>query len=430
MENNYIPRIIDKKLNDYLNALGAVWIKGPKWCGKTTTASIKAKSIVKFQDEDKKEEYEKIMTIMPSHILEGDTPRLLDEWQIYPTIWNSVRNKVDERNESGQFILTGSATPIKDNTLHTGTGRIGTLIMRPMSLYESGESNGKISLKELFDNPNININGITSNLSLEDLIFASSRGGWPGSIKIKDKNAQLLIAKEYYKSLCEKDMPSMENMGNNPSRNNIFLKSYARNISTNVSNQTILEDIQANDALFSESTLYTYLNNLKRLYVIEEVEAWCPNIRSKSAIRSTPKKEFVDPSIAVSALGASPTTLINDLNTFGFIFENLCIRDLRIYSDGLDGSVSYYRDRYGLEADAILHLNDGRYALIEVKLGEKYIEEGAKHLLKLQSLIKDYNKKSKQKLNEPTLLIVLTGSTYAYKTEDNVLIIPIGCLKD
>lgn len=431
MDNNYLPRIIDKKLNDYLEAMGAVLIKGPKWCGKTTTAIQKAKSIVKFQDENQRANYDKIMSIIPNQILVGETPRLIDEWQVYPIVWNSVRNEVDERHKTGQFILTGSSTPIDDDTLHTGTGRIARLVMRPMSLYESKESNGKISLKEIFDNPNININGIESNIDIKGLIFASCRGGWPSSISLKSDSSKLLVAKEYFKSLCEEDVSKVDNTSKNPSRVRSILKSYARNISTIANNKTILDDIKNNDGEVSESTLYSYLNALKRLYVIDEIEAWCPQIRSASAIRSTSKKEFVDPSIAVAALGLTPETLINDLNTFGFIFENLCIRDLKVYSDNLDAEISYYHDRYGLETDCVIHLSDGRYALIEIKLGDKYIDEGASHLLTMKELIKKHNKENKKStLREPDVLMVITGSQYAYRREDGVLVVPIGCLKD
>lgn len=431
MDNNYYQRILDKKLDKYLDAMGAILIKGPKWCGKTTTASRKAKSIVEFQNEDERANYDKIMSIVPSQILIGDTPRLIDEWQMYPIVWNSVRNEVDKRGKTGQFILTGSSTPIEDKNLHTGTGRIGRIIMRPMSLYESLESSGKISLQDIFDNPKLDINGIKSDLTLKDLIFASCRGGWPSSLNLKSDEAKLLVVKEYYNSVCEEDISNVDNIAKNPNRVRAVLKSYARNVSTLTTNKTMLEDINNNDSELSEATLYTYLNALKKIYVLDEVEAWCPRIRSASAIRRVSKKEFVDPSIAVAALGLTPDILINDLNTFGFIFENLCLRDLRIYADSINGNVSYYHDRYDLEADCVIHLDNGKYALIEIKLGDKFVDEGAEHLLKLKNLIEKNNQDNpKNKMKLPDVLMVVTGSTYAYTREDGVLVVPIGCLKN
>ncbi len=429
--DKYYQRIVDKKLDKYLNAIGAVLIKGPKWCGKTTTASRKAKSIVNFQNEDERANYDQIMAIIPSQILKGDTPRLIDEWQEYPLVWNSVRNEVDKRGKTGQFILTGSSTPIDDKNLHTGTGRIGRIVMRPMSLYESLESNGKISLQDIFNNPKLDINGIKSDITLKNLIFASCRGGWPNSIKLKNDESKLLVVKEYFNSICEEDISKIDNIAKNPTRVKAVLKSYARNVSTLATNKTILEDININDTELSETTLYTYLNALKKIYVLDEVEAWCPNIRSASAMRSISKKEFIDPSIAVAALDLTPEILINDLNTFGFIFENLCLRDLKIYADSLNGNVSYYHDRYDLEADCVIHLSDGKYALIEIKLGDKFVEEGAQHLLKLKKLIEKNNQENpKNKMRIPDVLMVVTGSTYAYTRDDGVLVVPIGCLKD
>lgn len=431
LKQKYLPRIVDKQIEKYLNFMGAVVIKGPKWCGKTTSASQIAKSIVKFQDENQRANYDKIMSIIPNQILKGDTPRLIDEWQVYPVVWNCVRNEVDERGEVGQFILTGSTTPVDDKNLHTGTGRIARIVMRPMSLFESLESNGKISLKEIFENPNLNINGIESDLEFEDLIFAACRGGWPSSLNLKSNDSKLLVAKEYFKALCEEDISKVDNISKNSNRAKLILRSYARNISTMTSNTTILNDIRNNDSDLSESTLYSYLNSLNRLYVLEDVEAWQPAIRSKTAIRACNKKEFVDPSIAVAALDLTPDLLINDLNTFGFIFENLCIRDLRIYSSGVDASISYYHDRYDLEADCVIHLGNGKYGLIEIKLGDKYIDEGASHLLEIKRLIEKHNfEEPNSKIRVPDVLMVITGSKYAYRRDDGVLVVPIGCLKD
>ena len=426
MAKEYLERIIDKKIDLYLQSMGAIYIKGPKWCGKTTSASRFAKSIVKFQDENQRANYDKIMSIIPNQILKGENPRLIDEWQVYPIVWNCVRNEVDEREEPGQFLLTGSTTPLEDDdNLHTGTGRIGRIIMRPMSLYESLESNGKISLKEIFDNKNLDINGIESDLSLEQLIFACCRGGWPSSINLKSDEGKLLVAREYFKSLCEEDIFKVNKLAKNPTRAKSIVRSIARNISTMTNNITILNDIKNNDNKISESTLYNYLNALNRLYVLDEVDAWCPNIRSKSAMRASKKWEFVDPSIAVAALNLTPDLLINDLNTFGYIFENLCLRDLKVYSDALDAEISYYHDRYDLECDCVMHLGDGRYALIEFKLGDKFIDEGAEHLLEIKKLIE-----ANKQMRVPDVLMVITASKFAYKRDDGVLVVPIGSLKD
>ncbi len=427
----YFPRVIDKTIDEYLDAIGALLIRGPKWCGKTTSATQKAKSIVKFQDENERAYYDKIMALTPNEILEGEVPRLIDEWQVYPVVWNCVRNEVDNRNKTGQFILTGSATPVKMNSLHTGTGRIGKITMYPMSLYESKESNGKISLKEIFYNSKLKIDGIKSDLTLKDIVFACCRGGWPSSINLPSDKSKLLVAKEYYKSVCEEDISNVDNIAKDPVRAKLILKAYARGVETLTSNSTLLKDINVNDKNVSESTLYSYLNAFKKIYVIDEIEAWCPNIRSKSAIRSLNKKSFVDPSIAVAALGLSPELLMKDLNTLGFIFENLVIRDLKVYSSSLGADISYYRDRYGLECDCVMHLEDGKYALIEIKLGDAFVDEGVKNLVKLKNLIKEHNQEDKtSKIAEPDILMIITGGQHAYTTEEGVIVVPIGCLKD
>ena len=314
--------------------------------------------------------------------------------------------------------------------MHTGTGRIDTMYMYPMSLYESKESNGLVSLKELFDNPSLLNEGFESNLSIDDLIFAACRGGWPSSLFKKDDKAKLLIAQSYFESLCREDMSNVDGIKRNETVSRLLLKSYARNISTIASNQSIINDINVNIKV-GETTFYDYVNTLKKLYIIQDVEAWCPAIRSKSAIQSSNKRELVDPSLVVAALGVDPTYFNLDLKTFGFIFETLCIRDLKIYSNALGGKVSYYHDRYGLEADCVLHLRDGRYALIEFKLGSKDIDDGAKHLNEIERLVSEYNKKERQiKLPLPNLKIVITGTQYAYKRDDGVCVVPIGCLKN
>ncbi|MBR1699259.1 MAG: ATP-binding protein [Bacteroidales bacterium] len=426
----YLNRIADEDLAMRLEAFGAVNIEGPKWCGKTTTAKQQANSILELQDPDKHEMYMETAKVQPSNLLQGDTPRLIDEWQEIPVLWDAVRVAVDRRNLEGQFILTGSNSVDKSQIHHTGTGRIDTMKMYPMSLYESGESAGTISLTELFRTKKLPDTIPESSLSIDQLIFAACRGGWPSSLSRKTDRAKLLVASSYFDGLCKEDMSRIDGTRRDETATRLLLQSYARNISTFASNKTIQRDINANYSM-SEATFYNYLSALKKLYVIQDVEAWCPAIRSKSAIQASEKKEFVDPSIAVAALGVSPDYFNLDLKTFGFIFETLCIRDLRIYSSAMGGKVSYYHDRYGLEADAVLHLRDGRYALIEIKLGSADIEDGAKHLNEIEQLIQVHNEKERQMpIRLPDLKIVLTGTQYAYQRKDGVLVVPIGCLKN
>ena len=430
MSNEYIKRICDSELELKLEAFGAVHIVGPKWCGKTTTAKQFAKSFIEMQDPDKRDMYMETAKIKPSNLLIGENPRLIDEWQVAPNIWDAVRVSVDRRNEDGLYILTGSNSINKSKIMHTGIGRIDTMPMYPMSLYESGESNGAISLTDLFDNHSALDEGCESKLSVDDLIFAACRGGWPSSILKRSNRAKLLVAQSYFEGLCRDDISNVDGIKRSETISRLLLRSYARNISTVASNQSILNDIKAN-AEISESTFYDYVKAFKSLFVIQDIEAWCPAIRSKSAIQSTNKREFVDPSLVVAALGVNPNYFNLDLKTFGFIFETLCIRDLKVYSAAHDGKISYYRDRYGLEADCVLHLRDGRYALIEFKLGSADIDEGAKHLMKLEELVKRHNVKEKQvKLRLPDLKLVITGTQYGYKRPDGVYVVPIGCLKD
>ena len=430
MSFEYIKRICDSELELKLEAFGAVHIVGPKWCGKTTTAKQFANSYIEMQDPDKRDMYMETAKIKPSNLLIGKNPRLIDEWQVAPNLWDAVRVSVDRRNEDGLYILTGSNSIDKSKIMHTGTGRIDTLTMYPMSLYESGESNGKISLTKLFNDPSALDDGCESKLSIDELIFAACRGGWPSSLFKKSNKAKLMVAQSYFEGLCREDMSNADGVKRNETTSRLLLRSYARNISTIASNQSIIKDIKANREI-SDSTFYDYVNVLKKLYVIQDVEAWCPAIRSKSVIQATDKREFVDPSLVVAALGVAPEYFGLDLKTFRFIFETLCIRDLKVYSSVHDGKVSYYRDRYGLEADCVLHLRDGRYALIEFKLGSSDIEDGAKHLTELENLIKQYNEKEQQvKLRLPDLKIIITGTQYGYKRQDGVLVVPIGCLKD
>lgn len=427
----YLKRIADEQLKLRLEAFGAVQIKGPKWCGKTTTAEMQAKSVIKMQNPDTREGYLAAVRTKPSLLLKGDTPRLIDEWQVAPVLWDAVRHAVDERNLKGQFILTGSIVIDDEEIMHTGTGRISKMSMYPMSLYESKESNGRISLRELFDNKDLDIDGIMSSLSIEELIFAACRGGWPASLDNMSDAAKLLIAKDYVDIICSEDISKVDKVQRNPSLARLIMRSYSRNLCTLAKKTSMLADVSVEMESTSIKTFDDYIGALEKLFVIEDIEAWCPAIRSATVIRTGKKRCFVDPSIAVAALGASPQSLELDLKTFGFIYECMCIRDLKIYSQALGGMLSYYHDRYGLEADAVLHLDDGRYALIECKLGSRDIEEGAKHLIGLKNLVKEKNEKEKQMtLRLPDLLIVLTGGELAYTREDGVKVIPIGCLKD
>lgn len=427
----YLKRIVDKELDLRLEAFGATLIVGPKWCGKTTTAVQKAKSVLKMQDPDMREGYMATAKTKPSLLLKGDNPRLIDEWQDAPVLWDAVRTAVDDRQDEGLFILTGSTSVDNKQILHTGTGRISRLKMYTMSLFESHESNGEISLKALFDDHKLDIDGIISEMRVEDLIYAACRGGWPAALRKKSDAAQLIIARDYLNNVCQSDVSTVDGIQRNPQWTEIILRSYARNISTLAKKRNIYRDVVANADSMSMNTMEAYLNALERLFVIEDLDAWCPAIRSATVIRSGKKREFVDPSIAVAALGLSPEYLQMDLKTFGFIFECMCIRDLKVYSQSLGGKLSYYHDRYGLEADAVLHLDDGRYALIEFKLGSSEIDEGAKHLLKIQELVKEYNKKEKQcPLREPHLLMIITGGNMAYTRDDGVKVVPIGCLRD
>ncbi len=427
----YIPRIVDEELRFRLDAFGAVLIAGPKWCGKTTTALQQAKSVIYMQDPDKRDEYMASAAVKPSFLLEGDNPRLIDEWQEAPVIWDAVRMSVDRRQEDGLYILTGSNSVDTSKIMHTGIGRISRIEMSTMSLYESGESNGKISLARMFDDPDMDIDGVQSDLTVEELIFAACRGGWPSVMRKKSDRAKLAVAYDYVREVCETDISTIDGITRNPSWTRLLLASYSRNISTPAKKNVIYKDIVANAESMSINTFDAYHNALERLYVINDIDAWCPNIRSATVIRSGKKRGFSDPSIAVAALGANPKTFYTELKTFGFIFESLCLRDLKVYSAPSDGRLSYYRDRYGLEADAVLHLRDGRYALIEIKLGSNDIEEGATHLNEIERLVAEYNKSETQvPLRMPDLKIVLTGTNTGYRRSDGVYVIPIGCLKE
>lgn len=429
----YLPRIADNELKLRLEAFGAVQIKGPKWCGKTTTAEMQAKSVIKMQNPDMREGYLATARTKPSLLLKGDTPRLIDEWQVAPVLWDAVRNAVDERRLKGQFILTGS-TVVDDEQgeiMHSGTGRISQMAMFPMSLFESKESNGSISLTELFNDKSLDIDGCMSELKIEQLIFAACRGGWPASLDDMSDEAKLLIARDYVDIVCNEDVSRVDKRQRNPALARLVLRSYARNLCTMAKKTNMLADVSVEMESTAMSTFDDYVGAFEKLYVINDIEAWNPSIRSKTVIRTGKKRCFVDPSIAVAALGLSPERLELDLNTFGFVFECLCMRDLKAYSQAMGGHLSYYHDRTGLEADAVLHLADGRYALIECKLGSREIDDGARHLLEIKELVEKKNEEDGQpKLRLPDLLMVLTGGEMAYTRSDGVRVVPIGCLRN
>lgn len=427
----YLPRIADHTLKEYLEAFGAVLIEGPKWCGKTTTAQQLAASALKLQNPDTRDGYLATAATRPSLLLDGATPRLIDEWQDAPALWDAVRTAVDERQEVGQFILTGSNSVDKSKIHHTGTGRIARIRMFPMSLWESGESTGQVSLAELFDNPDLVIDGKTSKLDIRDLIFASCRGGWPASLSGKTPRARLLVAKNYLQSVCANDISAVDGVERNEKLAREILRAYARNISTLAKKNRMIQDVALTTESCTEPTFDSYVAALEKLFVIQDIESWSPAVRSTTAIRKGKKRGFTDPSIAVAALGLSPELLQMDLKTFGFIFECMAMRDLRAYSQSSCGSISYYHDRYDLEADAVLHLDDGRYALIEFKLGSAEIDMGAKHLLEIRNLVRKKNENETQiKMREPDLLLIITGGPIAYTRPDGVKVVPLACLKD
>lgn len=417
---NYISRISDKLLNILLGSSGAVLVEGAKWCGKTQSSLQIANSVVYLQDPDEGPGYLAMADTKPSLLLEGDPPLLLDEWQMAPVIWDAVRFAVDKRGLMGQFILTGSATPGDNETSHSGTGRIARMIMRPMSLFESQESNGSVSLRDLFDGKT-DI-AAKSNLTIEQIAHAICRGGWPAAVIAKKKSTR--IAMNYVDGIINLDIQRVDGVEKDPERVRVLLQSLARNISTLATSKTIMEDMQVNEASLTDKTLSSYLNALRRLFVIEDIAAWQPSLRSKTAIRTANKRQFVDPSIATAALRTNEKGILRDFETFGFLFESLCTRDLRVYSQVIDGGIFHYRDKSELECDLIIKLNDGRWAPVEVKMGNRQIEDAAANLIKIS------NKIDAEKMNKPSFLMVLTGGQVAYRRPDGVLVVPIGCLKD
>lgn len=417
----YLTRTSDKEIQSALQSSGAILIEGAKWCGKTSSASKVAQSVLYMQDPDKMVSYMAMADTKPSLLLKGEIPRLVDEWQMAPILWDAVRFEVDKRNEPGQFILTGSAVPLDNVTAHTGTGRISRILMRPMSLFESLESNGLVSLHALFNGSQEE--GCTSDLSIEKIAFALCRGGWPASVQ-RGQAPALRMARDYVEAVINYDVSRVDNIEKNPERVRLLLRSLARNVATLATQQTIKDDIEATDITVSEKTIALYINALRRIFVIEDLPAWSPSLRSRTAIRTSPKRHFVDPSIATAVLRMNPEGVLNDFKTFGFLFESLCTRDVRIYSQAIDGDVFHYRDKSGLESDLIIKLRDGRWAAVEVKLGNKQVEEAAQNLLTLKSKI------DAEKMGEPSFLMVLTGGQYAYRRNDGVWIVPVACLKE
>ncbi|WP_422118914.1 ATP-binding protein [Gardnerella sp. DNF00186] len=421
----YRKRIADDILKRKLEGKGAVLIEGPKWCGKTTTAEQYAASVLYMDDPEKKEQNIAMSELSPKRLLNGDTPRLIDEWQLAPKLWDAIRFEVDHRSKLGQFILTGSAVPADTTEItHSGTGRFTWLTMRPMSLYESGDSTGEVSLENLFSGTK-DIEG-DSNLSIDRLAFLVCRGGWPQSVDMRDEIA-LDQAFDYYDAVVHSDINRADDVQKNAEKVKRLMRSYARNQGAQVPNTVLSQDISTNeDTQISEETVASYVDALRKIFVVEDMPAWNPNLRSKTAIRSSDTRYYIDPSIAAAALGIGPNDLINDLNTFGFLFETLCVRDLRIFADSLGGEVYHYRDKDGQECDAVIHLRNGKYGLIEIKLGgSKLIEDGAKSLKAMKDKI-DTNK-----MDAPSFLMVLTGTgDFAYCRKDGVYVVPIGCLKN
>ncbi|NCA97276.1 MAG: ATP-binding protein [Bacteroidia bacterium] len=415
-----MARIVDNQLSEILSSLGAVYIRGPKWCGKSTTGIQKAKTVVNFQDAEKGQSYVDLVDTNVMGLLNQEAPILFDEWQIVPRIWNAVRTEVDKRNKVGQFILTGSTVYEFGKNMHSGAGRIARLNMKPMSLFESKDSNGKIPLNEVVKG-NWQYDGTMSDLTKSDLAQVLCRGGWPSAVTLKHTNPQI-IAKQYIRATLETDVSEIDNVKRNPLLAKYVLEAYSRNISTLQSDKSIYQDVQSKIDV-SERTIIEYLKIFERLYLIDEIPAWSPNIRSKTAIRTSPKKNLVDPSIAAAILNVTPKELELDSKSFGLFFESLVARDVSVYTESANAGMSYYRDRSGLECDLVVHYPDGEFALIEVKLGEKGIEDGAAHLIQIRELLVRNN------LRAPSALIVISGTQVALKRSDGVFVVPIGCLK-
>lgn len=418
----YRPRIADVLLENKLKGKGAVLIQGPKWCGKTTTAEQIAKSVIYMDEPEQKEQNIQLADISPSTLLEGETPRLIDEWQIAPKLWDAVRFAVDHRNGKGHFILTGSSVPAElSETSHSGTGRFAWLTMRNMSLFESGESSGEVSLNSLFEGKQ-DISG-TNNLNINRIAYLVCRGGWPDILDLEDDIA-LEAAYDYLDGVVNSDISRADNVVRDPERARRIMRSYARNQGSQIAYTEIAKDMSANEMQISDETVVSYLKALKKIFVIEDMPAWNPNLCSKTSIRATDTRYFSDSAIAAAALGIGPKDLIGDLKTFGLLFETMCVRDLRVYTESLSGTVYHYRDRSGLECDAVIHLRNGHYGLVEIKLGgDRLINEGAQNLLKLEEMI------DTEKMPAPSFKMILTGTDrYAYRRQDGILVVPIATL--
>ena len=419
---------MDSLLKKKLQAKGAILIEGPKWCGKTTTAEEIAASKVMLARTDVKNNFKNLLEIDIEAALSGEPPMLIDEWQTVPKLWDAVRYTVDHRRKMGQFILTGSAVPNKeteDEIEHSGTGRFAWLTMRPMSLFESGESSGKVSLEQLFTNPDKLLE--KNELKLQDIAFLICRGGWPIAVELPEETA-LEQAFDYYDAVTKEDIINVDGVKRVSERAQRLMRAYARHQGTQASIATLKEDLKANDnATLDEDTISSYLDALRKIFVIEDMPAWNPNLRSKTAIRTTDTRYFVDPSIATAALGLGPADLMSDLKTMGFFFETMCVRDLRVFAEALNGKVYHYRDKSGLECDAVVHLRNGQYGLIEIKLGgDTLIKEGVATLTALAKQI------DTERMKAPAFKMILTATgEYAYRRpEDGIYVVPIGCLKD
>ena len=422
MNNGYIKRISDEKLNLLLQAKGAVLIEGPKWCGKTRSAEEIAKSVLYMQDPDTSKVNIEIANTKPSLLLEGETPRLIDEWQVAPELWNAVRFAVDKRQLRGQFILTGSVSPTRTDDMHTGTGRIARMKMNTMSLYETQESTGEVSLSALFEHEE-NIEG-KSNLSIEEIAFVITRGGWPEVAREKNERIAFTVAADYLEAITNEDISKADGVEKNPDRVKRLMRSLSRNISSEAKTSTILSDLKENDEALSHVTIDQYITALKRIFVIEDLPAWGTKLRSRTALRITSKRHFADPSIAVASLRATPERLLSDFKTFGFLFESLCIRDLRIYAESIDGSVYHYRDKNNMEIDAIVQLADGRWGAVEIKMGAGMIKDAAETLLSFSRNV------DTAKIPEPSFLMVLTATEHAFQMKNGVWVVPLGCLRN
>lgn len=423
-EKKYKRRVVDQLLAERLEEVGAVLIEGPKWCGKTTTALQQARSTVMLANPEVLLQSKSMIATSASHLLSGLVPRLFDEWQTLPELWDNIRYEVDARNEEGQFILTGSAVPVEsDKIMHTGTGRFAWITMRPMSLWESEESTGDVSLQALFDG-DLAIQGENRH-RLEDIAFMLCRGGWPSALE-RSTRAALRVASDYYDAVIKTDFVRVDNTLRNQNRSRMLLRSLARLQGTQTSIGVIRQDMLSNDDnTLAENTVASYIEALRKIFIVEDMPAWSTNLRSKTVIRTSPTRYFVDPSIAVAAMGISPKDLISDLKTFGFLFEAMAIRDLRVYADALDAKVYHYRDKDELECDVVMELRNGRYALIEIKLGgQENVNMAAHQLQQLASKI------DTARVGEPAFRMVLTAvGEKAFQMQDGTLVVPIGCLK-